>query len=95
MYQALEAIRDPTVWSVTLISFTNGLPTGGFGAFGNIIVKEFGFTQLQTYLLAIAQGAVIVTFLFSGVWLAKIYKQRLLVAFVSFLPIKMVIFFEY
>lgn len=79
----MEAIRDPTVWAVTLVSFTNGLPTGGFGAFGNIIITEFGFTQLQTYLLAIAQGGVIVTFLFSAVLLAKRFKQRLLVELVS------------
>ncbi|KAI5117294.1 hypothetical protein M0805_006816 [Coniferiporia weirii] len=85
-YQAVEALSDPTVWAVTLTSFTNGLPTGGIGAFGNIILSAFGFSQLQIYLLAIAQGAVIVTFLFSAAWLAKRYKQRLLVSFIYTLP---------
>ena len=83
MHQAIEALTDPTVWAITIISFTNGFPTGGIGAFGNIIINAFGFSILQTYLLAIAQGAVIVTFLFSGAYLAKIWKQRLIVAFVS------------
>ncbi|EIN10598.1 MFS general substrate transporter [Punctularia strigosozonata HHB-11173 SS5] len=85
-YQALEALRDPTVWMVTLISFTNALPTGGLGAFSNLIIKAFGYTTLQTYLLAIAQGSIIMFFLFSAAWLSKRYKQRLLCAFIYTLP---------
>lgn len=45
-----------------------------------------GFTQLQTYLLAIAQGAIIMTFLFSAAWLSKRYNNKLLFAFVSIPP---------
>lgn len=86
MYQAMEAIRDPVVWGCTLISFTNALPTGGIGAFSNIILKEFGFTQLQTYLLAIAQGTIIMAFLFSAAYLSSHYKQRLIYAFLFTLP---------
>ena len=63
--------------------FTNGMPTGGLGAFSNIIIQAFGFTMLQTYLLAIAQGAIIMTFLFSSAWLSKKYNNKLLFAFVS------------
>lgn len=37
----VEALRDPIVWAVTLISFTNALPTGGLGAFSNIIISAF------------------------------------------------------
>ena len=33
MYQVTEALLDPVVWAVTLVSFTNALPTGGVGAF--------------------------------------------------------------
>jgi hypothetical protein len=82
----VEALRDPVVWGVTLVSFTNALPTGGIGAFSNIILKEFGFTQLQTYLLAIAQGAVIMTLLFSAAYLSTHYRQRLITAFIFTLP---------
>ncbi|KAJ3575174.1 hypothetical protein NP233_g1276 [Leucocoprinus birnbaumii] len=85
-YQAVEAFTDPTVWAITLISFTNALPTGGLGAFSNIILNAFGFTQLQTYLLAIAQGAIIMLFLFSAAYLSKKYDQKLLCAFVYTLP---------
>ncbi|KAF8665549.1 hypothetical protein AX16_000009 [Volvariella volvacea WC 439] len=82
----LEACLDPTVWAVTLISFTNALPTGGLGAFSNIILTTFGFTQLQTYLLAIAQGVIIMLFLFSAAYLSKRYNQKLLLAFLYTLP---------
>lgn len=37
----VEALRDPKVWAIVLISFTNALPTGGLGAFSNIILTAF------------------------------------------------------
>ncbi|KAJ7781402.1 major facilitator superfamily domain-containing protein [Mycena metata] len=86
LYQVWEACKDPTVWLVTLISFTNALPTGGLGAFSNLILVAFGFTTLQTYLLAIAQGSIIMIFLFSAAYLAKVYNQKLLLAFIYTLP---------
>ncbi|KAK7061570.1 MFS general substrate transporter [Favolaschia claudopus] len=86
MHQAWEAFKDPTVWLITLISFTNALPTGGLGAFSNLILVAFGFTTLQTYLLAIAQGSIIMIFLFSATYLAKIYNQKLVLAFIYTLP---------
>ncbi|KAH8925564.1 MFS general substrate transporter [Atractiella rhizophila] len=85
-YQFKEGLMDPVVWAVTLISFTNALPTGGLGAFSNIILKQFGFTVLQTYLLAIAQGSVIMSFLFSAAYIAKRVNQKLLLAFIYTLP---------
>ncbi|KAF7331961.1 hypothetical protein MKEN_00076400 [Mycena kentingensis (nom. inval.)] len=84
--QAVEAAKDATVWLVTLISFTNALPTGGLGAFSNLILVAFGFTTLQTYLLAIAQGTIIMLFLFSSTYLAKVYNQKLVLAFLYTLP---------
>lgn len=90
MYQALEALRDPVVWGVTLVSFTNALPTGGVGAFSNIILTAFGFSRLQTYLLAIAQGSIIMLCLFAAAWLSKRYEQRCLMALVSCISIVVV-----
>ncbi|KAI0749976.1 major facilitator superfamily domain-containing protein [Daedaleopsis nitida] len=85
-YQVREAVTDPTVIAVTIISFTNGMPTGGLGAFANLIIKAFGYTQLQTYLLNIAQGVVIMFFLFSGAYLSKRYNQKILLAIIYTLP---------
>ncbi|KAH9933637.1 MFS general substrate transporter [Epithele typhae] len=85
-YQVREAMTDPTVIGVTVVSFTNGLPPGGLGAFSNIIITAFGYTRLQTYLLAIAQGAIIMAFLFSGAWLSKRYNQKILLAIIYSIP---------
>ncbi|KAJ8481254.1 hypothetical protein ONZ45_g15369 [Pleurotus djamor] len=85
-YQAVEVMKDLTVWAIALISFTNALPTGGLGAFSNIILTQFGFTQLQTYLLAIAQGAIIMAFLFSATYISSRIHQRLLLAIIYTLP---------
>ncbi|KAJ6629145.1 MFS general substrate transporter [Mycena sp. CBHHK59/15] len=79
-------MHDPTVWLIVLVSFTNALPTGGLGAFSNLILVAFGFTRLQTYLLAIAQGTIIMLFLFTAAYLSKIYNQKLLLAFIYTLP---------
>ncbi|KAF7670606.1 mfs general substrate transporter [Alternaria burnsii] len=56
-YQVKEAFTDPFVWCcVALITVAN-LIIGGLGVFSNIIIRQFGFSLLQTQLLNIAQGA--------------------------------------
>ena len=62
------------------------MPTGGLGAFANLIIKAFGYTTLQTYLLNIAQGVVIMFFLFSGAYLSKRFNQKILLAIIYTLP---------
>jgi hypothetical protein len=46
------------------------------------LISLQGYSTLQTYLLAIAQGSIIMAWLFSGAWLAKRYNQKLLIEFV-------------
>ncbi|KAJ7576561.1 MFS general substrate transporter [Mycena floridula] len=80
-----------TVWFIVLISFTNALPSSGLVTFSNIIssylrLSAVGYTQLQTYLLAIAQGVVILVAMFSAAYLATRSNQRLLFAFLYTLP---------
>ncbi|KAJ7575750.1 MFS general substrate transporter [Mycena floridula] len=84
--QVKEAFSDLTVWFIVLISFTNALPSSGLVTFSNIIINAFGYTQLQTYLLAIAQGVVILVAMFSAAYLATRSNQRLLFAFLYTLP---------
>ncbi|KIY49516.1 MFS general substrate transporter [Fistulina hepatica ATCC 64428] len=86
VYQFKEGLADPVIWAITIISFTNALPTGGLGTYSNIIIEAFGYTILQTYLLAIAQGAIIMGALFSGAYLSTHFNQKLLTAFVYTLP---------
>lgn len=85
-YQAIEALKDLKTWCFYIISFTNALPTGGLGAFSNLIIKSFGFTTLQTDLLAIAQGVIIMLFLFTAAYFSTRTSQKCIFMFAYTLP---------
>lgn len=61
-------------------------PTSGLGSFYNIIIESFGFTTLQTQLLAMVLGAYIIVILLSSMWLVKKTEQNLLVMLVFLIP---------
>jgi MFS family permease len=77
--QVIEALTDPQMYCYMLIAICTTLPTSGLGAFANIIIKGFGFTLLQTQLLAMVLGAYIIVVLLSSMWLVKRYKQNILI----------------
>lgn len=77
--QFIEGLRDPQVWGYALIALCTTLPTSGLGAFANIIIKNFGFSVLETQLLAMVLGFYIIIVLLSSVWLVKKTNQNLLV----------------
>lgn len=37
--QVVEALKDPQVWALCFMQILNTTPTGGYGAFGNIIIR--------------------------------------------------------
>lgn len=76
---AVEALRDPQVWGYALIALTTTLPTSGLGAFQGLIIKSFGFSTLQTQLLAMVLGFYIIIVLLGSVWIVKRTNQNLLV----------------
>ncbi|KAK3312327.1 major facilitator superfamily domain-containing protein [Apodospora peruviana] len=73
-----EAFRDPQVWGYSLIALTTTLPTSGLGAFQGIIIKSFGFSVLETQLLAMVLGFYIIIVLLGSVWIVKRTSQNLL-----------------
>ncbi|KAK6068623.1 major facilitator superfamily transporter [Seiridium cupressi] len=77
-YQVYEALTDPQTWCYAGIQFCTTLPTSGLGSFSAIIIKSFGFTLLQTQLLAMVLGAYIIIVLLGSVWLVKKFNQNLL-----------------
>ncbi|KAK3323240.1 major facilitator superfamily transporter [Cercophora scortea] len=74
----VEALKDPQVWGYALIAMTTTLPTSGLGAFQGIIIKSFGFSVLQTQLLAMVLGFYIIIVLLGSVWIVKRTSQNLL-----------------
>jgi hypothetical protein len=77
--QFIEGLKDPQTYGYALISLCTTIPTSGLGAFANIIIKSFGFSTLETQLLAMVLGFYIIIVLLSSAWLVKKTNQNLLV----------------
>ena len=77
--QVIEALKDPQTWCYAGIAVCTTLPTSGLGAYANIIIKSFGFTTLQTQLLAMVLGFYIIIVLLSSAWLVRRFNQNCLV----------------
>lgn len=85
-YQFKEAVRDPQTYCYMLIGFTTTLPTSGLGAFYNIIINGLHFTVLQTQLLAMVLGTVLIFTLMGSAWLTKKTNQSLITMLVFVIP---------
>lgn len=78
-YQMWEAFQDPQMYCYCAIQVFTTLPTSGLGAFANIIITGFDFTELQTQLLAMVLGFYIIFVLLTSAFLVKRYNQNILV----------------
>ncbi|EON96135.1 putative allantoate permease protein [Phaeoacremonium minimum UCRPA7] len=56
--EALNPFEDPQGLLLFLIIFCNEVLNGGFGAFGTLVIKSFGFNSLQSTLIYIPQGFI-------------------------------------
>ncbi|KAJ5689861.1 hypothetical protein N7462_004253 [Penicillium macrosclerotiorum] len=84
--QVWEVVKDPQVYAIVLIQLFLTIPSGGLGAFNNIIVKSFGFTTWQTQLLQMVSGAVQLTAMLGAVWVDRRFKQTILAMMASVVP---------
>ena len=82
----IEAFKDPQMYGYCLIQICTTLPTSGLGAFANIIITSFNFTNLETQLLAMVLGFYIIIVLFSSMWLVNKTGQNLLVMGIYVIP---------
>jgi hypothetical protein len=85
-YQLKEALCDPQTYCYMLIQICTTLPTSGLGAFYNIILTDLKFTILQTQLLAMVLGGVIIFTLMGSAWLVKRTGQNLITMAVFMIP---------
>lgn len=76
--QAIEALKDPQVYCYGLIQLFTTLPQSGIGAFANIIINSLGFSVLNTQLLAMVLGALIMGMPLASAYLVKKYNQTTL-----------------
>ncbi|KAJ0387024.1 hypothetical protein COL922a_003175 [Colletotrichum nupharicola] len=85
-YQVKEAFTDPQTYCYMLIQICTTLPTSGLGAFYNIILKGLNFSLLQTQLLAMVLGAIIIFTLMTSAWATKKWNQNLITMAVFLIP---------
>ncbi|KAJ7111904.1 major facilitator superfamily domain-containing protein [Mycena epipterygia] len=67
--QALECILDVKTWLFLLLGFLGNIPNGGISNFSTLIIKGLGFDTLQTSLLGIPQGVLVVIWISLGAWM--------------------------
>ncbi|KAH8685423.1 major facilitator superfamily transporter [Tricladium varicosporioides] len=84
--QVWDAFTDPQVYAFALIQLLTTLPSGGLGAFANIIIKSFGFTTWQTQLLQMVSGVIQITAMLSAVWVDRRFHQTILAMMASVVP---------
>lgn len=82
-YQVIEALKDLSVICYVLLIIVANLIIGGLGVFSNLIIKEFGFTVLQTQLLNIAQGAWLIVVMIGSAHASQKSGQTCLMMIVS------------
>ncbi|KZM19890.1 uncharacterized protein EKO05_0004313 [Ascochyta rabiei] len=85
-YQLKEALTDPQTYCYMLIQICTTLPTSGLGAFYNIIIKGLEFSVLETQLLAMVLGAIIIFTLMTSAWATRKWNQNLYTMLVFLIP---------
>ncbi|TQN68781.1 putative transporter [Colletotrichum shisoi] len=86
--QIKEAYLDYKTWLFTLLGFMSNVPNGGISNFSTLVIKGLGFGTLETALLGIPQGALVVIWIGLGA-LANRYlpaNSRTLVCALFMLP---------
>ncbi|KAJ7849435.1 MFS general substrate transporter [Mycena leptocephala] len=82
--QAVEAFLDIKTYLFFLLGFTANVPNGGTSNFGTLIVQGFGFNTLNTTLMQLPYGAIIVAFILGALYVnskaPKGYRTYLMVA---------------
>lgn len=73
--QIKEAYLDYKTWLFTLLGFVANIPNGGISNFSTLVIQGLGFGTLETALLGIPQGALVVIWIGLGA-LANKYMPK-------------------
>ncbi|KAJ5752588.1 hypothetical protein N7520_009505 [Penicillium odoratum] len=78
--QIKEALLDYKTWLVAVYSLTTNIPNGGSLAFSSLILEGFGFSVLNTFLMAMPAGFFVFLFVLSTTFLSsKLPNARCLI----------------
>lgn len=75
-YQALECVRDPQTWLISLITISSNVPNGAVSSYQATIIKGFGYTSKETALLSVPSGVIAIISVLSATYLAGRFNRR-------------------
>ncbi|SMR47252.1 unnamed protein product [Zymoseptoria tritici ST99CH_3D1] len=85
--QVAEAFKDPQLWFCLVNAFLSSVPNGGLTTFSAIIMKSFGFTELQVLLLDIPRSTIsVLIFVAVGFYTRRVPNRRMYVMAASCVP---------
>lgn len=64
--QVKEAYLDYKTWLFTILGFLANVPNGGISNFSTLVIQGLGFDTLNTALLGIPQGVIVVIWIVLG-----------------------------
>jgi len=73
--QVFECLLDPKTYFFAAISVLTQIPNGGTGSFGNLALKSFGFTSLESTLVSLPASVIAMTTILSTGWLASRFRN--------------------
>ncbi|KAF5869123.1 putative vitamin h protein [Botrytis fragariae] len=84
--QCIEALLDPKTWLISLIIAVTSITNGVVSNFGSLIIKSFGFGQLDTILLGIPNGGFQIAAVIAATYTAsKVRRSRLIIIVVGYI----------
>ncbi|GLA87606.1 hypothetical protein AtubIFM56815_002032 [Aspergillus tubingensis] len=69
--QFIECLCDPKTWHLFALAVLTQIPNGGTQNFGNLVIKSFGFTSLQSTLIVIPASVISAGTIALTGWLAS------------------------
>ncbi|KAE8149757.1 major facilitator superfamily domain-containing protein [Aspergillus avenaceus] len=71
----VECLQDPKTWHLFAIAILTQIPNGGTQNFGNLVIKSFGFTSLESTLINIPTSIISAATITVTGWLAGRFRQ--------------------
>lgn len=73
--QMVECLIDPKTWLTFSIALLTQIPNGGTQNFGNLVIKSFGFTSLESTLIVIPSSVIAAGTIAGTGWIAGRFRQ--------------------
>jgi hypothetical protein len=83
-YSIFDLIR--IAYAFAMIQLCTTIPSGGIGTFSNILVKSFGFDVIQTILLTMVNGILMVIIMLSAAYIDRRYQRPTMAMLASTIP---------